>query len=100
MIKEIHNLNDVNRFTKELIAEGITIHPDDDFRLYINLENGIPTYTKQEADKRNQLMKQCFSVCDNNGADIYSLMAEAYLRETNLDKFIPKPSELNSQLTD
>jgi hypothetical protein len=100
MIREIQNLNDVNRFTKELIAEGITIHPDDDFRLYINLENGIPTYTKQEADIRNLLMSQCFSVYENNGADIYSLMSEVYLRETNLDKFIPKPSEINSLLTD
>jgi hypothetical protein len=100
MIKEILSLNDVNLFANDLIAEGINLHPDDDFHLFINLENKTPTFTRAEAEKRNHLMRQCFHVCDKYGADIYSLMSEVYLRATSLDTLIPKPSELNTQLTD
>lgn len=91
MILEIKNLNDVIDFTKDLISEGTNVHPDEDFTNYINIETERPSYTKQEAELKNQLMNQCFEVCDSSNEDIYDLMQEIYLKETGLDKFIPLP---------
>jgi hypothetical protein len=70
----------------------VNFHPDDDFNDYINLETEKPTYTKDEADFRNELMNQCFAVCEKNGFDIYDTMIEVALKETGMDKFIPLPS--------
>lgn len=92
MIKQIRTTNDVVVYAKQLIKEGVNFNPDDDFNDYINLETQMPTYTKQEADFRNDLMSQCFKVCQKNGIDIYDTMSEVTLKETGLDKFIPLPS--------
>jgi hypothetical protein len=51
-----------------------------------------PCYTKEEADFRNQLMEQCFDVCEKEGVDIYEIMLEVTLKETGMDKNIPLPS--------
>ena len=92
MLKQITTTKDVAAFAKQLIKEGVSFHPDDDFNDYINLETKEPTYTKNEADFRNELMNQCFSICEKNGIDIYDTMNEVALKETGLDKFIPLPS--------
>ena len=92
MIKQIRTTNDVVAYAKQLIKEGVNFHPDDDFNDYINLETQIPTYTKQEADFRNDLMSQCLKVCQKNGIDIYDTMNKVTLKETGFDKFIPLPS--------
>ena len=92
MLKQIKTTTDVVSFAKELIKEGVCFHPDDDFNDYINLETQNTTYTKEEADFRNNLMSQCFAVCEKNGIDIYDTMSEVTLKETGLDKFIPLPS--------
>ncbi len=92
MLKQITTTKDVAAFAKQLIKEGVSFHPDDDFNDYINLETKEPTYSKNEADFRNELMNQCFSICEKNGIDIYDTMNEVALKETGLDKFIPLPS--------
>jgi len=92
MLKQITTTKDVAAFAKQLIKEGVSFHPDDDFDDYINFETKEPTYTKNEADFRNELMNQCFSICEKNGIDIYDTMNEVALKETGLDKFIPLPS--------
>ena len=93
MIKEVKTMDDVAVFTKEIIAEGVAINPDDDFIDMINIETDEPTYTAAEAELRNALMSQCFEVCNKNEISIYDFMQEIYLKETGLDKFIPLPSE-------
>ena len=62
MLKQIKTTNNVVAFANQLIKEGINFHPDDDFNDYINLDTQEPSYTKDEADFRNELMNQCFTV--------------------------------------
>ena len=92
---QIETMDDVAIFTKELVAEGVNIHPDDDFRDMFNRETEEPTYTDAEADTRNSLMEHCFQVCEQNSIDIYDFMLEIYLTETGLNKYIPLPSSVN-----
>ena len=93
MITKIETTEDLKAFAKQLIAEGVSFHPDDDFNDYVNFKEDKPTYTKEEADLRNDLMSQCFKVCEKEDVDIYSLMLEVSLKETGMDKFIPLPSQ-------
>ncbi|NNV57306.1 hypothetical protein [Limnovirga soli] len=93
MITKIETAEDVKAFAKQLITEGVSFHPDDDFNDYVNLEESIPTYSKEEADVRNGLMNKCFEVCEKEGIDIYDVALEVSLIETEMDKFIPLPSQ-------
>ena len=95
MITQITSKKDVVTFAKNLIAEGVSFHPDDDFGDIVNNKTNKPTYTKSEASKRNNLMNQSFDVCEKEGVDIYDFMLETTLKETGLDRFIPLPSSLN-----
>mgnify|MGYP001385525898 CR=1 FL=1 len=87
MIRKIKNTEDVIKFAKELVNESVCFHCDDDFNDYINLENKKKTYTKRQANFRNNLMEQSFEVCDKNGVDIYALMNDVLVKETGLSKF-------------
>lgn len=93
MITKIQTTEDVKAFAKQLIAEGVSFHPDDDFNDYVNFEENTPCYSKKEADLRNELMNNCFEVCEKEGIDIYDMMLEVTLIETGLDGFIPLPSQ-------
>lgn len=93
MITKIETADDVKAFAKHLIAEGVSFHPDDDFNDYVNFKENTLTYTKEEADLRNDLMKKCFEVCEKEGIDIYDVMLEVSLIETGMDKYIPLPSQ-------
>jgi len=93
MITKILTIEDVKQFAKELTAEGLSFHPDDDFNDYINFTSGEPSYTSEEAEIRNKLMNECFDVCENEGIDIYEVMMEEMLLESGLDKIIPLPSK-------
>ncbi len=73
MIEEINSVAHVQTFFNELLAEDLNFHPDSDFTDYINGETRLPTYTKEEAELRNQLLKQAFAACENESADIYDL---------------------------
>lgn len=95
MIKKIKTTKDIVAFAKQLVKEGVNFHCDDDFNDYINLETKEPVYTKEEADFRNELMNQCFSVCEINGVDVYDTMGDVLLKETRLDKFIPLSTAIN-----
>jgi hypothetical protein len=95
MITKIETVEDVKSFAKQLIAEGVSFHPDDDFNDYVNFEENRPTYTKEEAEIRNDLMNRCFEVCEKERVDIYEIMLEVTLIETGMDKFIPLPSQPN-----
>ena len=94
MIQSIASVNDVEAFAKQLIAEGVSFHPDDDFNDYVYFKENKPCYTKVEAEERYNLMHQCFEVCEKNGVDIYSLMLDVTLKETGMDQYIPLQSDL------
>lgn len=94
MIDKIQTLADVSAFAKQIISEGVSFHPDDNFNDYINFETREPCYSKAEAEKRNELMNECFEICEKEGVDIYDIMLEVTLVETGLDKFIPLPSSI------
>ncbi|MHB8205953.1 hypothetical protein [Mucilaginibacter sp.] len=93
MIANIIVVEDVSTFFKDLIAEGINAHPDEDFSQYVNSETQESTFTAEEAEVRNHLMAISFNVCEKAGIDIYDLMQEIYLKGTGLDQFIPLPSQ-------
>lgn len=93
MITKIETTDDVKAFAKQLITEGVSFHPDDDFNDYINLKENKRSYTKEEVDLRNELMGNCFEVCEKEGVDIYDVMLEVTLIETGMDKLIPLPSQ-------
>jgi len=97
MITKIETSEDVKTFAKQLIAEGVSFHPDDDFNDYVNFKEDKPCYTKEEAYLRNELMSSCFDVCEKEGVDIYDVMLEVTLIETGMDKFIPLPSQPNPE---
>ena len=92
MIEKIKNTEGVIAFAKQIVKEGVSFHPDDDFMDYVNFKSKQPVYTKEEADFRNELMQQCFEVCDRSGVDIYCVMNEVLMQETGLDKFVLLPS--------
>jgi hypothetical protein len=94
MITKIETTEDVKAFAKQLIAEGVIFHPDDDFNDYVNFKENKPCYTKEDADSRNELMSKCFEICEKEGVDIYDVMLEVSLIETGMDKFIPLPSQV------
>ena len=93
MTNKILVIEDVKQFAKQLTAEGLSFHPDDDFSDYVNLSTNEPSYSKEDADLRNERMNECFDVCEKEGVDIYEIMMEEMLLESGLDKIIPLPSE-------
>jgi len=87
----IENLDDVAEFARTVIRNGVNLHPDDDFRNYVNIETGQQTYTEEEASAHNRDMANAFSVCDKCDVDIYGFMQKILLVETGLDRLIPMP---------
>lgn len=92
MIDSIKTINDVIIFAEQITEEGTNIHPDDNFLNIINLESNEPAYTTIEATKRNNLMSECFLLCEKEGIDIYDTILEVFLKKTGLDQSIPLPS--------
>ena len=75
MITQITNVEDVATFAQHLIhVEKLSVHPDDDFADYTTYETRLPFYTEKEAELRNQLMNQCFDVCEQNNIEIYEII--------------------------
>ncbi len=91
MIAAINNLADVKSFTKQLVSEGVNVHPDDDFSTYMHLQNNQPTFSAEKAEQLNALMQRCFYVADRDGFDIYEEMLKVSLEETKLNQLIPTP---------
>ena len=64
MLIEINTTEDVKLFAYQLVnEENLSFHPDDDFEDYINLETKEPLYSTEECKQLNQLMYNCFSIC-------------------------------------
>ena len=95
MIQKIENLEDVAEFMHSLVEEGVNVHPDEDFKNYVNFETGADTFTESEAAHRNKWMEASFDICEREGVDIYSFMQEIFLEDTGLAKYIPLPSTEN-----
>lgn len=74
MKTNIETIEDVRQFAEQLLAEGLSFHPDDNFEDYIHMESNKPFYTPDQAVLRNRLMEQSFEVCEKKGVDIYSIM--------------------------
>ena len=75
--KSIETIDDVKKFAYYLAnSEKTLFHPDEDFNGYIDFETKQPCYTKEQAVERNNLMQQCFSVCDKLNVDIYDVMGK------------------------
>ncbi len=90
MLTTVNSIEDVIAFTEELVTvENVNLHPDTDFRDYINVDTGLDTYSADQAELRNMLMQQCFEICTREKANIYSLMHDIHLKSTGLDKLIP-----------
>ena len=90
MNREINDIMGVKEFAAFLIEEGIAFHPDNDFMEYVNIETGEPTYFPEEANRRNELMDQCFEVCKKSGKDVHQVMMEEYLKQSGLDELFRK----------
>ena len=71
MLTEIQTIENMEQFFKELIlVENLNFHPDEDFRNYVHVDTGLPSYTEAEAEVRNRLLDQCFDICEKLQADI------------------------------
>ncbi len=81
MITEIKTIEDVQTFFKDLLAEDLNFHPDDNFADYINHETKQPSYTEKEAADRNRLLTQAFEVCERVGEDIYDVCIEIFMQD-------------------
>lgn len=92
MLASIQNVTEIREFFEALIAEGTSFHPDDDFSEYIVTETQEPAYSESEAKHYNELMGQCFEVCEVENVDIYDISMEIFLAKTGMDKLIPLPS--------
>ena len=71
---KIVNLIDVVKFFEHLLYEKkMLFHPDDDFCDYVQNEESNKTINSDEAEIFNQLMDQCFAVCEEQNMEIYSI---------------------------
>lgn len=71
--KTISTVAGVCAFARQLYAENGTFHCDDNFGEYVNHEGGA-AYHPHKAALRNELMEQCFAVCERVGLDVYEVM--------------------------
>jgi len=78
MIQTIETIEDVKDFFRQLLSEGLNFHPDTPFEDYINGETRLDTYSLEEAKLRNELLDECFTVCDKFNADIYEIANEVF----------------------
>lgn len=97
MKNRIENLTDVRAFAEDLVGEGTSFHPDDDFANYVNVASGQPSYSKAEAVLRNKLMSQCVAICEKEGVNLYDTLLETYLIGTGLNKIIPLPTQAQTE---
>ncbi|MEI6143432.1 MAG: hypothetical protein WCP85_29420 [Mariniphaga sp.] len=62
MITKIQTSENVKGFAKQLVSEGLNFHPDDDFKDYITLNEGIPFYSTKDAEYNNHNIIDYFKV--------------------------------------
>ena len=78
MIHKIETIEHVKTFFLQLLAEDLNFHPDTLFKDYISVQSEKPTYSEEEAELRNQLLEQSFTVCERDSVDIYDLGIEVF----------------------
>ena len=70
---QINTPHDVGRFFVWLMFDcGINLHPDDNFFDYVD-DNGTPCFNDKQADMYNEIMDECFEVCERFSRDIYEI---------------------------
>ena len=70
----VRAVNDVKAFFHHLVYERkVNFHPDNDFADYISEEDKSPTFSADEINLYNRLMKESFDVCENEKVDIYEI---------------------------
>jgi hypothetical protein len=85
MKENISTVADVCAFFKHLVeVESLNFHPDERFENYIHIDTGLPSYSKEEAERRNRMMERCFEVCEEAGEEIYSIGLEIMMSKFNL----------------
>lgn len=72
----IKSIDDVKIFFNQLLIEEINFHPDSDFNDFINLETLEVTFSKDDAEQLNNVMNDCFEICEKEGEDIYEIALE------------------------
>lgn len=48
MINDIKTVEDVKLFAKQIIGEGVSFHPDDDFNDYVNFKTNEPCIQRKK----------------------------------------------------
>ncbi|MBQ8713107.1 MAG: hypothetical protein IJ551_09870 [Prevotella sp.] len=65
---------DVGRFFFWLVFDcKINFHPDDNFADYVCEATGETTFNDKQADMYNEVMDECFKVCEQYQRDIYEI---------------------------
>ena len=71
---EINHPKDVGRFFFWLVFDcKIYLHPEDNFADYVDMETGEPTFNDKQCDMYNEIMDECFEVCEKYNRDIFEI---------------------------
>ena len=71
---KIETTFDVAKFFIWLVFDKrLAFHPDDDFHEYVSYINHGRTFSDKESDYYNDIMAQCFEVCEKSGCEIYEI---------------------------
>ncbi len=73
MKTEIKKYKDIVDFAQQIINEGVSVHPDDNFNDMIELKTGRKIYTDAEVELRNNLLEHAHLICEKKGYDIYEI---------------------------
>lgn len=82
MLTRITTMEEAGDFAVQILREGVSFHPDDDFNDYVFFKENRPCYTADDAALRNRLMDECFALCEKEGIEIYEFMLAITLKET------------------
>lgn len=70
----IITVKDAEKFFHHIVFKRkVYFHPDNMFEDYVSCEGGINTFTLEECATYNRLMDECFSACEKEGVDIYTM---------------------------
>ena len=76
----IISLEDVEAFFRHIVLDRkVNFHPDNMFEEYVSYDNARKSFTSNECERYNRIMKESFSVHEKCGADVYEIgMNELY----------------------
>ena len=76
-LSHITNRNEVEQFANYLVnGLNINFHPDTPFEDYIEYDTKLSTFTPEDAAIGNQLMDECFEVCNKDDDEVYFIMGK------------------------